>query len=63
MGKKPKPKAHPSKAWECYKDGKQVNKFCQKCGPGVFMAKHKDRMTCGKCGYTEFGNKEEAKTE
>jgi small subunit ribosomal protein S27Ae len=22
------------------------------CGPGVFMAKHKDRQTCGKCCLT-----------
>ena len=28
--------------------------FCPKCGPGVFMAQHKDRASCGKCGYTEF---------
>lgn len=27
-------------------------KTCPKCGPGVFMAEHKDRWTCGKCGYT-----------
>jgi ubiquitin-small subunit ribosomal protein S27Ae len=30
---------------------------CPKCGPGVFLAEHKDRNTCGKCGYTEFRNK------
>jgi len=30
------------------------NKFCTKCGAGVFLAKHKDRETCGKCGFTEF---------
>jgi len=27
---------------------------CPKCGPGTFMAQHKDRVSCGKCGYTEF---------
>jgi len=27
---------------------------CPKCGPGVFMATHADRISCGKCGYTEF---------
>lgn len=27
---------------------------CPKCGPGVFLAEHKDRSACGKCGYTEF---------
>lgn len=30
---------------------------CPKCGPGIFMATHKDRVSCGKCGHTEF-NKE-----
>jgi small subunit ribosomal protein S27Ae len=29
-------------------------KTCPKCGPGVFMAEHEDRTSCGKCGYTEF---------
>jgi ubiquitin-small subunit ribosomal protein S27Ae len=29
------------------------NKTCPKCGPGVFMANHKDRWTCGKCKYSE----------
>ena len=31
-----------------------VEPVCPKCGPGVFMATHKDRVACGKCGYTEF---------
>lgn len=34
---------------------------CIKCGKGVFMAEHKDRFTCGKCGYTEFARKEQPK--
>lgn len=40
-------------------DGKAVskNKTCPKCGPGVFLAEHKDRYTCGKCGYTAFKSK------
>ena len=29
-------------------------KACPKCGPGVFLAEHKDRVSCGKCAYTEF---------
>ena len=32
---------------------KRKNKFCPKCGQGVFMGLHKDRSACGKCGYTE----------
>jgi small subunit ribosomal protein S27Ae len=31
-----------------------AKKYCPRCGPGIMMADHKDRLTCGKCGYTEF---------
>ncbi len=27
---------------------------CPKCGRGVFLAEHADRLTCGRCGYTKF---------
>jgi small subunit ribosomal protein S27Ae len=30
---------------------------CPKCGPGVFLAVHENRVSCGRCGYTEFGKK------
>ncbi len=30
---------------------KRKNKTCPKCS--VLMANHKDRWTCGKCGYME----------
>lgn len=33
-------------------------KSCPKCGQGFFMAQHKERTTCGTCGYTEFSKKE-----
>jgi len=36
-----------------YDGGKAKNKSCPKCGPGIFMANHKDRSTCGKCKYME----------
>jgi small subunit ribosomal protein S27Ae len=38
------------------KDGKAVlqRKFCPRCGAGVLLADHKNRQSCGKCGYTEF---------
>jgi len=32
---------------------KKKNKSCPKCGPGTFMANHKDRSSCGKCAYME----------
>ncbi len=33
---------------------KRKNRYCPKCGPGVFMATHKDRFACGRCSYTEW---------
>jgi small subunit ribosomal protein S27Ae len=38
-------------------------KTCPKCGDGVFLAEHSNRISCGKCGYTEFKKKEEPKKE
>jgi ubiquitin-small subunit ribosomal protein S27Ae len=35
---------------------KRKNKMSPK-SPGDFLAKHKDRETCGKTGYTEFKGK------
>jgi len=44
--------------WTYYeiRDGKLVRKlpFCERCGPGVFMADHGDRWQCGKCGLTKY---------
>jgi small subunit ribosomal protein S27Ae len=28
-------------------------KWCPKCGAGFRLADHKDRRSCGKCGYFE----------
>jgi small subunit ribosomal protein S27Ae len=36
------------------------NSFCPRCGGGVWLSKQKNRLYCGKCGYTSFGH---AKTE
>jgi small subunit ribosomal protein S27Ae len=38
------------------KDGQVVRlrQHCPKCGPGIFLAQHKNRTSCGHCGYTEF---------
>lgn len=35
----------------------RTRKFCPRCGEGVFLAEHSDRLSCGKCGYTEFKRK------
>lgn len=32
----------------------RTRKACPKCGPGIFLAEHKNRVACGRCGYTEF---------
>jgi ubiquitin-small subunit ribosomal protein S27Ae len=32
----------------------RTKRDCPRCGRGVFMAEHKDRFSCGKCGFTEF---------
>ena len=41
------------------KDNKLVrkNKPCPRCGSGVLLAEHKDRFSCGACGYTEWKKK------
>ncbi|MBD3261194.1 MAG: 30S ribosomal protein S27ae [Candidatus Altiarchaeales archaeon] len=42
--------------WELYESGDKLTrkrKNCPKCGDGVFLAEHKDRLSCGFCGYTE----------
>ncbi len=28
-------------------------RYCPRCGPGYRLAEHKDRYSCGKCGYFE----------
>ncbi len=33
---------------------KRARKHCPKCGPGVFLAQHSTRESCGNCGYSEW---------
>ncbi len=58
MGKKKKAKnKQPSKKYAKYKiEGTGIvrAKHCPKCGEGVFLADHKDRLYCGKCHYLEI---------
>jgi len=56
----PKHKHKPGKSTLKYKKYKiegeklaRLGRLCPKCGPAVFMGEHKDRFTCGKCGYME----------
>ena len=55
--KKTKTKKEAYKIYKIYKIENNTivskNKTCPKCGGGVFLAKHSDRWTCGKCGYME----------
>lgn len=55
---KPEKNYNPSNKWEYYDvSGDKIERkrrSCPKCGAGVFLAEHKDRVACGKCGYTEF---------
>jgi len=36
----------------------RVKKVCDRCGDGIFMADHKDRWYCGKCGMTVWKKQE-----
>ncbi len=38
-------------------EGEKVSRTrptCERCGPGYFMGDHKDRYTCGHCGFTRY---------
>lgn len=57
QGKKEHKNKPTSKKHKHYKvSGENVtsDKHCVKCGAGIFLAQHKDRLYCGKCHYTEF---------
>lgn len=59
-GKKPHKNKPTSKKYSKYKiSGDKVtrDKFCPRCGPGVFLMVAKDRSYCGKCHYSEFVSK------
>jgi small subunit ribosomal protein S27Ae len=52
-----KGKAASKGKWQYYDtkgELKRQKKSCPKCGPGVFLGQHQDRLSCGKCGYTEY---------
>lgn len=43
--------------WKYYKEGKVPRKSCPRCGEGTWLARHKDRLSCGKCNYMETEKK------
>jgi len=55
--KEKKPKANVQ-VWKLYKlEGEtatHLRKECPRCGKGYFMAEHRDRLSCGHCGFTNF---------
>ncbi|UCD21263.1 MAG: 30S ribosomal protein S27ae [archaeon] len=57
-GKKKKKNKKTSEKWKQYKlEGNKVSRLkkpCPRCGPGIFLSNHKDRLFCGKCHYTEY---------
>lgn len=65
-GKKAHKNKPTSKKYSKYKiDGDKVTreKFCPRCGPGVFLMKTKGRSYCGKCHYAEFISKKVAEPQ
>jgi small subunit ribosomal protein S27Ae len=58
--KERKPRANVQ-VWKLYKvsgeTAERLKKECPRCGKGYFMAEHKDRLSCGNCGYTTFKSK------
>ena len=61
MAKKEVKNKIPSKKYAHYTiSGNTIKRkaTCPKCGPGVFLANHKDRVVCGNCGYMEKSKKE-----
>ncbi len=57
-GKKQRKNRISSKRWGKYKiEGENVTRtqrFCPRCGAGIFLAQSKGRLFCGRCHYTEF---------
>lgn len=55
---KSKTKHKSIQIWKMYeiKNGKVLRKseFCPRCGNGIFLAKNKNRIWCGKCGYAKI---------
>ncbi|MBU5575352.1 MAG: 30S ribosomal protein S27ae [Nitrososphaerota archaeon] len=62
-GKKPKSKSKHKvvQIWKKYKikDDRAVfqGRWCPRCGVGTALAIHSNRLTCGKCKYSEIFKK------
>ena len=59
-GKKPHKNKPSSKKYSKYKiENNKITKerFCPRCGPGIFLMNSQGRVYCGKCHYSEFESK------
>ncbi len=59
-GKKPHKNKPTSKKYTKYKiegDSIKHERFCPRCGPGVFLSNSQGRLYCGRCHYSEFQSK------
>ena len=64
MSKEKKGEVSVSKFYKINDDKvERTKRECPRCGKGVFMAAHKDRLTCGKCSYTEFQKEQTKKSK
>lgn len=56
--KKPKVRKKEKGAFTRYKIDTtgmtRLRPYCERCGPGYFMADHGDRFACGHCGFTRY---------
>ena len=60
-GKKTKKNKPTSKKYSKYKVENNIlvrEKYCPRCGPGIFLMNASNRLYCGKCRYTEFKSKD-----
>lgn len=56
-GKKKHVNKPTSKKYTKYKvEGDKLTreKYCPRCGPGIFLSQGQGRLYCGKCHFTEF---------
>jgi len=64
QGKKKHVNKPTSERWKKYRiSGEKIerDKFCPRCGPGIFLMKADNRLYCGKCHYTSFDKEEVAR--
>lgn len=49
-----KPTSAKYKKYKIVGDKVTRERFCPRCGPGIFLMSATDRVYCGKCHYSEF---------